>query len=194
MALAASVFLVAIPAFWRRVGPRGAALVLVLILGLYGLGKGAARTNLPQLPGSTPSTPWRDVQVWARMYTATDSLFITPPHLTGFRLESERSQFASWKDGTYGILSKPFARKWWARISALCNPPLTTETEAKKVCSSNYRQLTPERIEALARRWPVTHIVVVAPQALPWPALYTKNGFRLYAIPRPASAEPPLRD
>ena len=79
-------------------------------------------------------------------------------------------------------------------MGALCAPPLTTETEAWNVCRSNYRRLTPERIEALAKLWPVTHIIVEVRQALPLPLLYANEGFRLYAIPQHLSPKPSRGD
>lgn len=52
------------------------------------------------LGGAEPSAPhWREVQRWARLHSARDSMFLQPPELDGFRTGARRPVWVTSKDG-----------------------------------------------------------------------------------------------
>lgn len=64
---------------------------------------------------------WLAVQKWAKQNSAPDALFIIPPLLKieGFRVESERSSYGDWKDGTVMIFNPTYGYEWYERIKRL---------------------------------------------------------------------------
>ena len=63
--------------------------------------------------------PWFDVQQWVRAHTPVDALILTPSQPGGFRIYSERSVVAEWRDGTQLYFNPAFAQPWWDRIKRL---------------------------------------------------------------------------
>ncbi len=62
---------------------------------------------------------WRAVQLWAREATPRDAIFVVPPRATGFRVESLRSVWVDWKDGTVGMFDSRYTAEWVRRMSIL---------------------------------------------------------------------------
>ena len=62
---------------------------------------------------------WDQVQFWIRDNTSKDSLILTPPHRSGFRVHSQRAIVAEIKDGSSGLYSFSFIQEWQRRISQL---------------------------------------------------------------------------
>ncbi|MGH7290934.1 MAG: DUF6798 domain-containing protein, partial [Myxococcota bacterium] len=121
-ALAALGLVIAAVAVHRRsfglvLGPESLALVLVGLL--LGLSLGAMRTNPPVSAEVAESTDWLALQHWAKDSTPRDAVFIVPPGHDGFRIESERSVYGDWKDGTQGFFNDEFGREWLARMKRL---------------------------------------------------------------------------
>ena len=70
------------------------------------------------------SQSWYAVQAWSNENTAEDALFIEPPSQAGFRVESLRSSYGTWHDGTKVFFSEEYGEIWWARMSSLhCTDP-----------------------------------------------------------------------
>lgn len=59
------------------------------------------------------------MQQWARTHTDADALFITPPYLSGWRLESHRAAFGEWKDGGLLFYAGRPAFDWAERMTLL---------------------------------------------------------------------------
>ncbi|MDQ7013560.1 MAG: hypothetical protein Q9O74_06640 [Planctomycetota bacterium] len=86
-----------------------AAAVPVVILAVLGIG--SARWL------DTHANPaWREAQTWARANTAPDALFITPPYLSGWRLESHRTTFGEGKDGGLAFYADDRVLDWSRRM------------------------------------------------------------------------------
>ncbi len=86
-----------------------AAAVPVVILAVLGIGD--ARWL------DTHADPaWREAQTWARANTAPDALFITPPYLSGWRLESHRTTFGEGKDGGLAFYADDRVLDWSRRM------------------------------------------------------------------------------
>ena len=95
------------------------ALSLLLIALLFGLSLGAARTSRAGVGSDAPEADWVELQHWARASTPRDAVFIVPPGHDGFRIESERSIYGDWKDGTQGFFNDAVGREWLARMERL---------------------------------------------------------------------------
>jgi hypothetical protein len=67
---------------------------------------------------------WIAVQDWAKEKTRNKSLFIVPPKEWGFRVDSERSVYADWDDGTKAFFSTKYGLEWMRRMNMLnCTKP-----------------------------------------------------------------------
>ena len=62
---------------------------------------------------------WLEVQKWAKENTARHDLFVVPPNLEGFRVESERAVYCEWKDGTVMFVSPRSGYEWFERLTTL---------------------------------------------------------------------------
>ena len=121
-ALVALMVLIAAMATYRRMFDRAPApelLALVLIGLLGGLAFGAARNRPPIRFSNLQPAAWLEVQRWARMATPKDAVFIVPPGHDGFRVESERTIYGDWKDGTQAFFNAEVGREWLKRMKRL---------------------------------------------------------------------------
>ncbi|MGH9889465.1 MAG: DUF6798 domain-containing protein, partial [bacterium] len=87
---------------------------------------------------------WRDAQNWVRENTPRDAVLLTPPREAGFRVFSDRTIVAEWKDGTQQYFDDAFVRAWGARMEAL---------------GDEYARLPDEQLVALARQFGAHYIV-----------------------------------
>ena len=118
------------------------------------------------------SGTFRDVQNWVRVNTARDSVLITPPRQSGFRVFSERTIVGEWKDGTQQYFDEEFVREWDRRMRALEQP--------------RYWKLSNDELLSLAYDLRATHIVM--PRRFRRDGLeelYVNGNFVVYAT-RPA--------
>lgn len=134
-----------------------AALLTVFWLGPEAHGRARQRWS---------SGPWVEVQEWARQATPRTAVFLTPPREAGFRVFSERTTVAEWKDGTQQYFDDGFVREWGARIDLLGDLPRRDARELREI----------------AARTAATHIVLPArEQREGLRELYRNRGFVVYA-------------
>lgn len=94
--------------------------LLALAVGLVGFWQ---RGGMDIRHGDEEKT-WYELQAWARENTAEDAVFIEPPSQRGFRVESLRSSYGTWHDGTKAFFSENYTELWWSRMSSLqCTEP-----------------------------------------------------------------------
>ncbi len=62
---------------------------------------------------------WLAVQAWAKNNTPLDAVFIVPTNKEGFRVESERTCYGDWKDGTQMFFNPEFGKEWMRRMKML---------------------------------------------------------------------------
>lgn len=62
---------------------------------------------------------WLDIQLWAKQNTSPNDMFITPPQIEGFRVESERAIYGDWKDGCLLNFNPAFGYEWLRRVLQL---------------------------------------------------------------------------
>ena len=110
---------------------------------------------------------WDTLQIWAKNNTPQDSLFLTPPHRSGFRVHSQRSIVAEIKDGSSSLYSYQLAQEWQSRIANI--HPLGSKSTAE--------------ILNLKHRYNVNYLVTFADQ--PHPSLteiYRNSTFVVYQL------------
>ena len=88
------------------------ALVFISAFGIY-----LRRGNFTI--GNRQEKQWIDVQQWAKANTTFSAAFIVPPYLEGFRIESQRTVYCDWKDGTLLNFNPQFGEEWFSRLEKL---------------------------------------------------------------------------
>jgi hypothetical protein len=158
---------------------------------LYLLMRGAARSALsrtvavtawvvclgwlaPQIYARHHSSTWQDswkgVQDWAREHTPPETVFLTPPEESGFRVFSERATVAEWKDGTQQFFSNAFADEWWQRMHALGGR------------GDAYHRMGRRRLIDVGRRYGARYVVFWAGKPLVLPRVFETRDFVVYEL------------
>ncbi|MBI4351142.1 MAG: hypothetical protein HY550_06865 [Elusimicrobia bacterium] len=123
---------------------------------------------------------WTAAQLWARENTPKDAVFITPPHIEGFRLHSLRGVFLELKDGAACVYSLPFSFKWWQRLEDLGYRPgergdLAAEMERL------YAGLNENEVRKLAGEYGASYFVAEAGAGFKFRELYKNGHFKIYS-------------
>ncbi len=105
-----------------------------------------------------PEDVFTDIANYARLHTPKYSLFLTPPHLQGFRLYSQRSNVVEAKANAIGRGSK-IQDEWFNRLLTLCN---VTEFDQpwwnlRREC--RYESLTREEYLSLCKTYDADYFV-----------------------------------
>ncbi|MCG6534906.1 MAG: hypothetical protein L7F78_09490 [Syntrophales bacterium LBB04] len=129
-----------------------------------------------QIPGTVTPTPWQEVQIWAKKNSDPDSIWLTPPYLSGFRLRSQRSTIVEWKDGALGIFSPTYAEYWYQRMQDF-GINVKTNVQLQPIL---YQILPFPELNRIAEKYHAHYIVVEQPKALPAPFLYSNSQFNVY--------------
>ncbi|NQU09256.1 endo-1,4-beta-xylanase, partial [bacterium] len=138
---------------------------------------------------SAAEADWWSVQRWARANTPRDALYLTPIQQGGFRILSQRSVVAEWRDGTQLYFSAAFGPAWWERINAL-QPGMRAAPDGLRllVRGRSLGEQTDDEVIALAKRYTATHVVLPSDATRRLTALYTNAA---WAIHEPVLAPPP---
>jgi 4-amino-4-deoxy-L-arabinose transferase-like glycosyltransferase len=123
---------------------------------------------------------WIGAQLWARNNTQTDSIFITPPDMAGFRIESERTTYAEYKDGTQMFFNPKFGEEWFDRMQKLGFKNYNT-------MRIDYQKLTENDLENIAAQTGDTKRPVFAVKhsdvkILQFPVVYRNDEFIIYRV------------
>ncbi|GIV32552.1 MAG: hypothetical protein KatS3mg031_0087 [Chitinophagales bacterium] len=120
---------------------------------------------------------WLAVQQWAAQHTPKDAVFIVPPYLEGFRVESERTIWGDWKDGTQMFFNPEFGREWIRRMQLLGYRQGIKLQDA-------YEQLSEKdfiRISDELKSYSKVFVVVPLPKSLNrFPKVLENKKFRVY--------------
>lgn len=126
---------------------------------------------------------WKEVQLWAREHTQRADLFVVPPQLTGFRIESERSVYCEWKDGTQMFFNPSFGTEWIRRMRMLGykGSPSPSDDLLRK----HYESLDENGFKAIAQEgtFPRSNVYVVMAKERPllnFPTVYANNHFVVF--------------
>ncbi|MFB3896080.1 MAG: DUF6798 domain-containing protein [bacterium] len=163
--------LIAIPFLWSRVTTKlhrqvdlsqGFQAVLIYI----------------QIPGTSVSTPWQEVQLWANQHSKSDSIWLTPPYISGFRLRSYRSPIVEWKDGALGIFNPIYAGAWYRRMQDF---GISNQVDTR-FHSLLFLSLTNEELNRIAAKYQAQYMVVEKPKTIAAPLLYSNKQFNVYQV------------
>ena len=130
--------------------------------------------------GNGQDSSWLEVQRWARTGTAPEDAFIVPPRSEGFRVESERTVYADWKDGTLMNFDPAFGREWYRRMKRLGVPD-------RRLLDEGFARLAEDDFRAIAREdlAGFRAVFVVAPRArgpLAFPVVHENPAYVVYEV------------
>ncbi len=127
---------------------------------------------------------WVDVQHWARNNSKQDDLFIVPPDMRGFRIDSERSIVGDYKDGIQMYFNPEFGYQWKQRMELLGAGSTMAETDLGRT----YLTMDEERITAISDSFSEQHttIYMVSSQArspgLDFPLVYENEQYTVHKV------------
>lgn len=124
---------------------------------------------------------FRDVEElarWCKTNTPKDAIFITPPNIENFRLQSERAIVVDFKAFSYSVDSQV---EWEKRLNELTNHQIIDEVNYKKL-ELGYSSLSEKDIRWLSKKYAASFIVVKN-RKLNFQLLYQKGNYLLYHIP-----------
>lgn len=109
--------------------------LLVLAVGVVGFWQRGGR----DIRHGDQEKTWYELQAWAKNNTADDAVFIEPPSQRGFRVESLRSSYGTWHDGTKAFFSENYAELWWSRMTRLkCTDPDQLAADYRKNTAEDF--------------------------------------------------------
>lgn len=147
-----------------------------LTLGLAGF---LLRGNFQPAQGSQ-SHQWYDVQHWFREHTPVATLAITPPQEPGFRVESLRSCYGSWFEGTRAFFNEAYADRWLRRMRSLhCTDPQSLVRDYRGNDAATFLAIWEEEREPYQAGFVVQYRHV----KLDLPQVYQNEDFAVYALP-----------
>jgi hypothetical protein len=125
---------------------------------------------------------WLDVQMWAKENTNSEDQFIVPPYLEGFRVESERTVYCDWKDGTLLNFNPAFGLEWIRRMERLgYKKNISPETGFRNLKEKDFTVIA----EEMLIRNKKSSVFLIREQenaALKFPKLYENEKFVAYQI------------
>lgn len=163
--------------FWSR--PQR----LYLLTGAFYLFLGIAgfilRGDFRAAQGSQ-SPHWYDVQHWFRENTPVATLAITPPQEPGFRVESLRSCYGSWYEGTRAFFNESYAERWLSHMHKLhCYDPNSLVRDYRGNDAATFLKIWEEERES----YQAGYIVQYRHAKLDLPQVYSNEDFAIYALP-----------
>ncbi len=141
------------------------ALLAILILYFIGNGYGISKIK-DRLQFPKGKSDWMDVQIWAKVNTRPQDVFLVPPDATGFRIFSERPIIGDIKDGAAVIYSPVYAKQWYKRMSKL----------------SEYPNLDKQHVKNLKSELSFDYMVTKKGQKLNYDIVYNNSSFTVYKI------------
>ena len=115
--------------------------LLVIALTNYG-----GKLKKQGLSISSSQSAWIDAQLWSREHTTPSDAFIVPPHLRGFRIDSERTIYGDYKDGIQMYFNPAFGYDWLDRMNKLGNSSEFKEQDLE----ANFNKLNMQEFQELA--------------------------------------------
>lgn len=177
---AAALFLLTVCALACRYLARrwvyGVALGSYLLISLGAL----YMRGLPSWDRGSQPAPWYALQEWVRQHTPHSSLFIVPPQEAGFRVESRRSTYVTWFEGTRAFFSEAYARTWWQRLQSLgTTHPKSLPAQYRQNEAPDFQRIATE----MATRYPHVFVVTYRQHSLELPLVYQNRDWALYRVP-----------
>ncbi|RPI32636.1 MAG: hypothetical protein EHM70_08470 [Chloroflexota bacterium] len=168
----------------------GILVYLIIVI----LGAGWTGWWNPRIQIYPPASPWLDVQIWARLNTPKDALFITPPekwdlYLPDWRTYSERATLAGYNDLLEVALIPSYLDTWLNRISFLIPGKLEWPTNNflinRQYLAKAFTQLSDADLTSGACAYQVNFLVAHINQPHSFPVVYENSEFRVYELSCP---------
>lgn len=154
--------------------------ILALVAIVLVLGCGAYLRNDNFSIENAQEENWLDVQKWARKSTDLEDVFIVPPNLDGFRIESERTIYGDWKDGSEMGLNPSFGYEWFERMKALgYQKGISLEDGFKNLDETDFINIA-NTIRVNGHR--AFLVMFKERDTLDFPVIYTNERFTVYEI------------
>jgi hypothetical protein len=133
--------------------------------------------------GVAASESWLDAQRWAKRNTSTDDVFIVPPQSDGFRIESERTIYGDWKDGTLMNFNPEFGKEWFRRMKNLGYEEISGGRKFRELNREDILKIVSE-IKS-GERYPyrkIFFISISSSEIFPFPVGYENKDYRIYVV------------
>ncbi len=119
---------------FRRTTPIGLSAAYLLIGALAFFMRGGL-----DIDQGSQDQEWYEIQDWFRQNTSEDAPAIVPPAQPGFRVNSLRSSYGDWYDGTKAFFSEQYAEYWLDHMSKLnCTDPHNLVEDYAALQSSDF--------------------------------------------------------
>jgi uncharacterized protein DUF6798 len=123
---------------------------------------------------------WIEAQTWARTSSDLNAVFIVPPAIEGFRVESERTVYVDFKEGTSLFFNQAYGKQWIDRMKMVgFREGGDMAAGYKKMEKSEFMQIA--YIYNLANKLPI-YIVSYAGMELDLPLLFENKMFNIYKL------------
>ncbi len=130
--------------------------------------------------------PWKQVQTWARNHTPPDSVFITPPNGSGFRIMSDRAVVGELKDGGMVNNSRKYALEWWHRMKLLGVEDICKDSKKRmeypQCLVSRYQEIDTPAFKELFRIYGANYVVTSVDHDLSLSAVWENRKYRVYKV------------
>lgn len=168
---------------WGKTGPGRIALLLLPAM-MMGTFASHYHDWEPPRPTMERDRDWLALQKWAREHTPIDAAFIVPPGEKGFRIASERTVYAEWKDGTLAFFSLGLGEEWRRRMETMGVAMQGTEPSFIGYDSLTKRRFLEISAELHAAGAREVYVVVAEDRSLAgWRCVYENDDYRVYAAP-----------
>jgi hypothetical protein len=121
---------------------------------------------------------WLNTQIWAKQNTRIGDVFIVPPYMEGFRIESERTIYGNWSDGTLMFYNPAFGYEWFRRMKMLGVNNKSGLKEFNKLNEDNFIKIANE-LKGSNRD---TYLVVPKGKDLSFTIAYENETFLVYKV------------
>ena len=122
---------------------------------------------------------WVAVQRWAQSETPINAGFIVPPNHRGFRVDSHRSVFVDWNDGTQNFFNQEFGPLWLARMK------MVGFNGNEEDMGKGYRSLESEDFDAIQKLMPSNsqvYAVLLDTMSSSYPRVFDSGTYQVVRI------------
>jgi hypothetical protein len=122
---------------------------------------------------------WVAAQHWAREHTPPDAGFIVPPGRRGFRVDSRRSIYVDWNDGTQAFFNQAYGDLWMERMHR------AGFSGNDALLEQDYKTLKPTDFESIAREMEFcsqVYAVLYAGSEAPFEEHYSNALYRIVRV------------
>ena len=181
--LGLSVFLICYHFLYRREFLLSRYFVLALVVIVLILGSGVYLIRGDFSIDNAQEENWLDVQVWAKQNTRPKDVFIVPPTLAGFRVESERAIYGDWKDGTLMNFNPSFGYEWFRRMEKLgYREGYSFEEGFKNLTEPDFNSIAGETQTGDSKAYKTFLVMFKERDTLKFPIVYGNEKFIVYEI------------